>query len=343
MPLRFYRLAPEYRRSAIYAMVGLLVLAVATYWLGHIFLERDIEGTIVVCTVWCVAAMAMAIPLHWALRIDEVGVACRRWNGWDLWTWSDFASGRIEKKHPIKLVDPEKPWARSTLNLGYLAEADQEEVLHRINEHYRLPPPPPVSEKLSINFGFRRNLDMDAGELRLRIRGTVHFFSWKQVRRLSIVRVDPKRRDFAQLSLFLPDEIIELKRHDDSPMWRGASAEELNEFLLAHVPPDRVDQSKAAERPARLEDIQRQVEEWSSRVRGAQICMAIGVLAFAAIIVWSAFDVGVGKAAAMAASYLLAVPVFWGLYWSIRKELARKVAWLEEWEAEDAAARKAKW
>ena len=90
----------------------------------------------------------MAIPLRWKLRVDQDGVSRRLFFRWDVWRWTDLASGQILKLHPYTLCDPNRVWWRRKLRLGYMDSGDIEEVISVINTHYQLPPPPDVPETL---------------------------------------------------------------------------------------------------------------------------------------------------------------------------------------------------
>src|ERR1022692_3820766 len=84
---RLYRIAPELRRSAFYAMVGFALLAVLAYWLGRALLDREPWPIAVCCSIFAAISLAMIVPLRWAVYVDGSGVA-RRWLvGWDLWSW----------------------------------------------------------------------------------------------------------------------------------------------------------------------------------------------------------------------------------------------------------------
>jgi hypothetical protein len=102
---RIYRMAPELRRSAIYAMVGFALLAVVGYVIHGVVLERDLIGVVVGNGIFIAVSLARIVPLRWALRVDGSGIA-RRWLfRWDQWSWDDFASGRIEKRYPLSFVE----------------------------------------------------------------------------------------------------------------------------------------------------------------------------------------------------------------------------------------------
>jgi len=109
----YLRIMPELRRSAYYVLAAGVPLALVAYWVA-----ADI-GKMGFVFLLC---MTMIVPIRWALRIDNQGIARRLLFRWDVWTWADFSSGRIEKRHPHTLVDPERPWWRRKLSLEYMAE-----------------------------------------------------------------------------------------------------------------------------------------------------------------------------------------------------------------------------
>jgi hypothetical protein len=276
----------------------------------------------------------MLVPLRWELRVDESGIT-RRWLfSWHLWSWADFASGRIEKRYPITFVDPDRRWWCRKLRLAYVAEAELRELIRLINDHYRLPAAPMLPDTLQIKYGFRRTVELDWRDIRLRVRGEPFHFTWQQVQRLHITRIDALRRDFSSLELMLPDREIELKlfTHQGvtTPTWTGATADELNDFLLAHVPADRVDIDITGERPSRVVDVEKQLISMRKNARAFRIAMLTCAFLLAALLVWMAIDVGILRALAMAGLYSLYIPIIWFVRREVHKRQERWETWLAE-------------
>jgi len=203
---------------------------------------------------------------------------------WDLWRWSDLASGRVHKRHPHTLYDPERSWRQRKLRLGYMAASDIREVVSIVNRHYRLPPPPEVPERLTVKYGFRHSVTFDAQGIQALGGGEAKAYTWNEVRRVRVTRMDPVRRDFWMLVIVLPDQEIILPR--DS-LW-NSTPEEINETLVRHVSPDRIDTYIAGERLTKRQDIERELElatkkaRWASAVLVAcMLTILIGALVIA--------------------------------------------------------------
>ena len=143
-------------------------------------------------TFLTLACLTMVLPLRWALRIDHEGITRRRWFAWsDLWTWADFASGRIEKRDSYTLLDPARPWWRRKLCLDFLAGDDIRRAIAHINVHYRLPDPPQLPDELRIKIGLRLSVRFDALGIQLQRAKECREYRWRDVRRVHIVRWDP--------------------------------------------------------------------------------------------------------------------------------------------------------
>ncbi|MFC1736500.1 hypothetical protein ACFL1X_10295 [Candidatus Hydrogenedentota bacterium] len=243
-----YPLAPEYRRCCWYVFIGMQMIAAVCVWLMPYVPESSRSETPIVIAVCSLIGIAFLLPLRWSVwtvRIDTLGVARRVLFRWDLWDWDDFSSGRLKKVHRFVFVDPERPlWCRR-MNLGYMGMAHAKEAFELINIYYQLPPPPKAPETLKIRCGFRRSAVFDSEGIHLKVRSKSREYCWNDVCRVDIVRTDPLRRDFARLEVALADEEISFvpTSSRQGPAWfslGGASHEEITEFLLKHVPVDRI-------------------------------------------------------------------------------------------------------
>ena len=175
--------------------------------------------------------MTAIVPLRWSLRIDDQGIGRRFLFRWDVWSWADISSGRIEKRHPYTLVDPKCPWWRRKLSLEYMTRADISHTMEVINTYYQLPTAPQVPDILEIKYGaFRRRLArFDSKGVHLQGGRDMRQYLWSEVRRVHVTRMDPLRHDFKSLELVLPDREIELKlvstQYGTHPSWSGATGE----------------------------------------------------------------------------------------------------------------------
>ena len=163
------------------------------------------------------------VPLSWKLTNDGQGIARRRLWLWDSWSWDAFASGRVAKQGRHTFHDPARPWWCRKLRLDHIASNELKELVREINSHYRLPPPPSLPEAITIKYGYWRSTTFDARGVHHAIRGQPREYFWSEVSRIRITRLEPVRRDFEKLQIFLPEEelLLQYVSHQGgrSAMW----------------------------------------------------------------------------------------------------------------------------
>ncbi|MCI0377095.1 MAG: hypothetical protein L0215_05795 [Gemmataceae bacterium] len=264
----YLRIAPPLRQFALYVLIDLPLVGVVFLWFCHVH-QLPVSNCGFLIAVLTTLGMTMLLPLRWAVRVDEQGVARRRLLGWDVWPWGEFTSGRIEKRG-ADLVNPARPCGRRVIQLGFLTPEDLKQALSLINEMYRLPPAPKVPDTLTLQYRIGHAIILDAAGIRLGKRFSVYdqpevdrSYSWDDVGRVHITRLDPLRRDFTNLEIVLPDEEIEFQRH-----MHGASREEVNEFLRRHVAPQYIEVDIVGERPARRSDVEKKLAKAIEKQRG---------------------------------------------------------------------------
>jgi len=332
----YLRISPELRRSACYVLVSSLPLALICYWVSRFATDESIASAAFRSGLLLLLGMAMIVPLRWSLRLDDQGIARRFLFRWDLWPWADISSGRIEKRHPYMLLDPERPWWRRRLSLGFMASGDIGRTMELVNAHYLLPPPPKVPDSVEIKYGnfFRRSARLDAIGIHVHTRKEDRQYLWGEVARVHITRMDAVRRDFARLEIVLPDREIELAlithEYGTSPTWRGATAEIVNEVLVRHVPADRIDQDIRGERPARRIDVEKLLAKARERRRGPRRCMLMFMPPLVAILIWMAVMDSMLRAAFMTGMIaIFIVPLYIAVQWRLQScclELERQLA-----------------
>ncbi|NOX55209.1 MAG: hypothetical protein GXP27_12390 [Planctomycetes bacterium] len=302
--VREYQIAPEWRRTCWLAIVGLAAIGLTTYWIFRFVQNRGPLETALPCLFYAICAVGAALPLRWRLRIDQHGISRRRL-GWDLWEWSDFASGRIRKRLWYVFYDPERPWWRRKLDLGIMAAEDRREVIAAINTHYRLPPPPKIPAVLTIRYGLRNSATFSPGGIRVANRGETHDYSWTDLQDAHITRTDPLRRDFVTLVITLPDREIALETMGQyggaSPRWRGATSEEINEYLFRHAPPDRICVSILGESLIRKTHIERKLRQVENTRREFRWIAIVSTPMLLAVLIWMATEEGVLRPAVLGA------------------------------------------
>src|SRR5439155_19647084 len=91
-PARTLRLAPEYRRSGVYLVVGYVLLAGTSIALYHAGLGRGRGDTLFSLGVLTLVLLGPALlAFRYRLRVDARGIWRRHVLAWDLWPWDAFA------------------------------------------------------------------------------------------------------------------------------------------------------------------------------------------------------------------------------------------------------------
>lgn len=239
---RHFQLDAQYRRCGLYVAVAFLAMGFLALWVERILPGRPGGAKWI---LWG-TALAGLLPLRWRMRIDSQGVWRRRIGRWRLWSWDDFASGRIRYGvSDRRLVDPALPWWRRELSLETLSPMNSDLVWKWISLAWVRPEPVAVPATLEFGTGelLRRPVRMNAEGLEIGAGRRQQRFSWNQVIRLEIKRWRHEREDFYELLLQLPDRKIHLRRQRqygiESRNWKGAEPEVIAQFLQSRVPPDR--------------------------------------------------------------------------------------------------------
>jgi hypothetical protein len=333
---RVFRIAPELCRSLYYAIAGAILLSSVAWWV-----ESTVKlhaGVHVVSVVFALVGLLTIYPLSWRLELDGEGLVRRRLGLRDDWRWDDFASGRVEKHYQFMLLDPERPWWRRKLVLDSLLDADRQQVLAALNRHYRLPAAPPLPESLTIRFRLNGTATFARHGIQVAERGQPADYRWADVQHLHIARGDALRRDFAELNLVLPVREIELRmvthQGGTSPTWRGATAEEINNFLLAHVPEERVSVDTAGQRPHAQRDVEREAQRLRGNLKQFALGMAVcGLLSFGAL-VWLAVEGPLIRTLWMIVPFALVALVAWAIWRRQVHELRTLELWRDELQSQ---------
>ena len=274
--------------------------------------------------------------------MDQHGIS-RRLLSWNLWEWSDFASGRIQKRLWYVFCDPARPWWRRKLDLGIMAPGDRQEVIAAINTHYRLPPPPKIPATLTVRYGLRDWATFSPKGIRVANRGETHDYLWADLQDVHITRVDPLRRDFLNLVITLPDREITLETIGQyggpSPRWRGATPEEINEYLFRHAPPDRLCVSILGNRLTKKAHIERKLRRLESTKRDVRWTAVVSTPLLVAVLVWMAIEKGVLRPAILGVhSFALLGAIYFFLFRSLKQDEETLRKDLERLEQDSQAA-----
>ncbi|MCE5267454.1 MAG: hypothetical protein LLG00_06170, partial [Planctomycetaceae bacterium] len=154
---------------------------------------------------------------------------------------------------------------------------------------------------------------------------------------VDITRMDPLRRDFKCVEIALPDHTIELDLV--TTPYKGATAEEINEFLVQHLAPEQIEITIARDALVKRSHVEKQLKAARAAQRQVRICGGIALPLLVATLAWMAIDRGVAQAIATTAMCALVwVPLFIGVYPSIAsriKELESRLAALGDNPAEE--------
>jgi hypothetical protein len=253
-----FRLDPSLRRCSLYGLTAAPLVVAALVWAAR---YSSASSWDIVSAIGAVSALFVAIAAiahRWRLRVDERGIARRRFFGWDLWPWEAFKAGRIDKiKGAFGFTWKDKPWWKRKLDFGYLSARDRLAVVLVCNEMWMPPPMDPVPDELKIRRWGRR-IDLTPTGITVRHRGKEQSWTWRDVRQGHIRRLEHDRRDFQQLKLVLPDHElvfnVRCSQGQANTDWRGSSAEHLAAFLERHVDPQRVRITALMLAPRTVED-----------------------------------------------------------------------------------------
>ncbi|MBK8913309.1 MAG: hypothetical protein IPM64_01690 [Phycisphaerales bacterium] len=239
-------------------------------------------------TEWFCGALLLISGWMLALRVrvDESGVTWSRGLLIDTWTWTDFRSGRIIAEPGGGYLDPGRPWWRKRLPIAWLDKADASAVIARIETHHVPPPAPPTPSTLTIRTGDGCEARCSSSEVLYRRRGVERRVRWQDVRGLWLLRASAGRRGYRLAILSLPDRQLVLghsrRLSRCRPDGAGESAEAAADFLLRHVPPDRVQVSIDGEPVTNRPAIEWLVEQLERRARGGWLMSFVIAFSFAA-------------------------------------------------------------
>jgi hypothetical protein len=340
----FFRITPELRRCGYYVLAAGPLFASIYFGINFLFQFEPISATIQRSAITLLICMGVALfPFRWAVRIDRQGVARRVLFRWNLFTWEDISSGRIEKRHAFVLVDPARPWWRRKISIGLMGFTNIKQAIAWINARYRLPDPPELPEVVELKYGFRHAAKFDAKGFYYEDAKDIRQYLWNEIVRVHFLRMDPVRRDFWSLEIDLPDRQIALTfvthQGGTTPNWSGASAEMISTFLERHLPAERIVVDIAGERPLERIDLEKQLAKLQESRRALRWCLSIFGTLLVATLVWMAVDESIAKALIMTGvSAIPIVPVAWFLRSDTKKKTQKIEKQLAEFDASVAAS-----
>jgi hypothetical protein len=185
---------------------------------------------------------------------------------------------------------------------------DSAEVLAAINAHYQVPTSPALPESLVLRYQAGCSLTLNSKGLCLRVGRKQRHCLWSEVCGVLIKRLDPKRRDFTNAVVILPDREVELFQFlNETPTTREVA----HEFFVRYVPAVKIDVTLTGEPPNHRGHIERELRKKRKTHLEMTICITVCFLLMAACLVAMAIeDRGVLRALVMAGmTSLTLVPV----------------------------------
>lgn len=253
-PAQEFSIAPELRRSALYAGFGAFLVPLVAWLIRD--LRPSVGGSreLINTSIFLIAGAALNVAAHrWRLRVDGRGIWRRRLFGWTLFDWASFARGNVTATDGGgTFLFPDRRWPNRRLSIGPVAEEERDQLRAIIARHWQRPSAPSadIPKRLAIRHGFRRRARFDPEALTFEARGEATRYLWRQVKELRIHRRSREDFDFTTLELEFPDRTLKLRvSHEHMqpiPSWRGEPGEpqpgpELVEAAIRrHVPADRV-------------------------------------------------------------------------------------------------------
>lgn len=274
LPAIDFRLAPEFRRCAVYAAIGFVLVAglVVGFKLTDV---DDVPWVNVVLSIAACGAAAVGLVVlvfRYRLRIDHLGVWRRRLVRWDLWPWEAFETGQVRHGQAgDQLTYPDKGRYWRTISTSVLGDADRA-AFETLLRRYWVPPPPDLPEVVTLQHGLRNQLELSADGVRLGGDGG-ELVPWPDVVRADVLRATPDRPDFLTLDLHLPNQSkpVRLVRRSGQQSWTGPDAEVVALVLRRQLAGDRfqvtalrgppADVAEADRRLARLAEVARQFRQ----------------------------------------------------------------------------------
>ncbi|PHS15413.1 MAG: hypothetical protein COA78_04970 [Blastopirellula sp.] len=288
-----YRISPANRRCCWYVIISGPVLVAISYWITAFVPDQDSFEVVQGCIVASLVSALVAVPLAWRLRVDEQGIAWRFFIYSDLWSWEDFASGRILKYPSYIFYDPNRNWWRRKLRLNSIDIESIHEVMAVINTHYQLPPAPDVPETLSLKYKFYESVVFDSQGIHLLINKKSFEYQWSDVQHILITRMDPLRRDFSSLIVVLLDREIALRMTLNdlgyNTSWSGETHDEVNEYFLANAPESCIKTTIHGQRSTDREHAKRKIEAAIKKRAEFVVMMSVWLIPIAIMLGCMAF------------------------------------------------------
>lgn len=242
---RSFYLAGEFRRSALWAIAGCLLILVVIWCFDVAPAQQGAGRKWPLTVVLGLIAVWLSQYLIARIKVDDEGLRRRIAWWWELWPWEAFVEGQVRLgRSRFGYEFPMRPWWRRTLALDFLEEADALAIRELIGRVWRERSPAEVPEALSLqlNWPDSRRVELTAEEIAVTKKQERVAYAWDIVQGVEIWRLEHGRRDFRELELRFPDQRLTWREHHDRDHgnWTGGSSEVVASVLQQHVDPELV-------------------------------------------------------------------------------------------------------
>lgn len=235
-----YQIAGEYRRCAVYCLLGALGIVILTS-----VLQTPRDGRPLASVMFASSVVLVLGAFRWRIRVDQNGVWWRRLIGWKHWPWAAFESGEIEKALGERAyIRRSEPWWSRKLGFDFLDEEAKGQIIEILDTHWRSPKPAEIPDALEIGWRLFSKLSFAPDGIRVGKKSAAQIYRWDDVISVRIERPDHSRSDFKRMRIVLPDRTLDfgVARHNGvtTTSWSAATAEVLAGIVLRYAAPERV-------------------------------------------------------------------------------------------------------
>jgi hypothetical protein len=248
------RLAPELRRSALYALaVPVMVAVVGVLAPPPVGMVKALVAAGGLGVAWL---LLVACAYTFRIELDADGVRRRRLWLVDRFRAEEFRSGamRADSSQTFRAASRggwRDPLGRRTLTLGSLAMANAKAISERLAAWLPPNPPTPLVDVAEVRVGFTTyRLDRSGVRVCKGGVGVGPLVAWRDVAPVVVERDDRRILALRALSWTMPAHLlgakrrrastVQLRHHRGRPLWTGTGPHELASFVDHHVPADVV-------------------------------------------------------------------------------------------------------
>jgi len=245
-----YAVAPEWRRSAWYVLLGLAVACGMVELLASGYEEcaqhviRDLLGA-----AFLVGCFAAVLAYRWRIRVDAVGISRRRLFRWHTWYWHEFRNAIVTWQPPWKdFLNKDRPFWNGDILLDFCTEKDATCLFSLCVDRLPQAALPEIPDSIVFRTPLfslsRRVVRLDIHGINVACRGTHRFYYWEEVQAIFIQWRCRIERAPQRVRIELADQTFDLaanpKDYCKFVNYWGPRPDTVVAFLRRRVPSDRV-------------------------------------------------------------------------------------------------------